>query len=270
MKILRNNFDLNEALKGVSNLGFVPTMGSFHRGHISLFQKSKRYCNKTIVSIFINPKQFNNSSDYKNYPKNIRKDIAILKKLKIHFVFIPKFKDVFKKNSLRKILLKKKDKILCAKFRKGHFEGVLEVMNSLTKLIKPKKILMGEKDFQQLFLVKRFIEKKYKTKIIPCKTIREKNKLALSSRNLLLKHKDKKIAGAVAQNLIKFKQKLNSKKNINNLLKNKKENLKKDFKLKIDYLELRNKKNLQKSKNKNGSKLFIAYYLNKIRLIDNF
>ena len=270
MKILRNNFDLNEALKGVSNLGFVPTMGSFHRGHISLFKKSKKYCNKTIVSIFINPKQFNNNSDYKNYPKNIRKDIAILKKLKIHFVFIPKFKDVFKNNSLKKILLKKKDKILCAKFRKGHFEGVLDVMNSLTKLIKPKKIFMGEKDFQQLFLIKRFIEKRYKIKIIPCKTIREKNKLALSSRNLLLKHKDKKIAGAVAQNLIKFKQKLNSKKNINNLLKNKEENLKKDFKLKIDYLELRNKKNLKKSNNKNGSKLFIAYHLNNIRLIDNF
>ena len=222
MKILRNNFDLNEALKGVSNLGFVPTMGSFHRGHISLFKKSKKYCKKTIVSIFVNPKQFNNRNDYKNYPKNIKKDIAILKKLKIHFVYVPNFDDVFKKNSFKKILLKKKDKILCAKFRKGHFEGVLDVMNILTDLIKPKKIFMGEKDFQQFFLVKRFIEKKYKSKIIPCKTIREKNKLALSSRNLLLKNKDKKLAGLVAQNLIKFKQKLDSSKDIKNLLKNKK------------------------------------------------
>ena len=90
MKILLNNIDLNEALYGISNIGFVPTMGSLHKGHISLIKKSLKECNKTIVSIFINPKQFNNKNDFKKYPRNYKKDLSILKKLKVNFVYIPK------------------------------------------------------------------------------------------------------------------------------------------------------------------------------------
>ena len=189
MKILNNNNDLNEALKNESNLGFVPTMGSLHKGHISLIKSSKMNCNKTIVSIFINPTQFNKHNDYKNYPKNLKKDLSILKKLKIDFVYLPKKKHIYNFIRKKKIKLLNKEKILCAKFRKNHFEGVLDVMDRLTNQIKPKKIFMGQKDFQQLYLVKNFIEKKYHTKIISCKTIRDKNKVALSSRNLLLKKK---------------------------------------------------------------------------------
>ena len=92
MKILLRNNDLNEALSGVSNVGFVPTMGSLHKGHISLIKRSLNYCNKTIVSIFVNPTQFNNKSDYKRYPRNLKKDLNILKKLKVNFVYIPKIK----------------------------------------------------------------------------------------------------------------------------------------------------------------------------------
>ena len=90
MKILLNNNDLNEALNNVTNLGFVPTMGSLHKGHISLIKKSSKKCNKTIVSIFVNPKQFNNKNDYKKYPRNTKKDLKILKKLKVDFVYMPK------------------------------------------------------------------------------------------------------------------------------------------------------------------------------------
>ena len=159
MKILLNNDDLNEALNNVSNLGFVPTMGSLHKGHISLIKKSKKKTNKTLVSIFINPKQFNNKKDLRSYPRNIKKDLKILKNSKkVDFVYLPKFKDIYKDKKKSKIKLKKKDKILCAKFRKGHFEGVLDVMNKLTKIINPQKIFMGEKDFQQLYLVKNYIE----------------------------------------------------------------------------------------------------------------
>ena len=95
MKILLNNNDLNEALYGVSNLGFVPTMGSLHKGHISLIKNSLKKCNKTIVSIFINPKQFNNQKDYLNYPRNNKLDLSILKKLKIDYVFMPNKKDIY-------------------------------------------------------------------------------------------------------------------------------------------------------------------------------
>ena len=211
MKILLNNNDLNEALHEVSNLGFVPTMGSLHKGHISLIKKSLRDCHKTIVSIFINPTQFNNIHDFKRYPRNNKKDLSILKKLEVDYVYLPTKKEIYSSVRKSRIKLEDKDKILCAKFRKGHFEGVIDVMDRLTNIIKPKKIFMGEKDFQQLFLVKKYIENRYKSKIISCKTIRDNNKLALSSRNFLLNPYYLKIAGKLAKNLFSFKKKLNNK-----------------------------------------------------------
>ena len=269
MKILLNNFDLNEALKNVKNLGFVPTMGSLHNGHISLIKKSKNHCSKTIVSIFVNPTQFNNKKDFIKYPRNYKKDIFILKKLKVDFVYIPQKNDVYNSTKKFKFNLNKKDSILCAKFRKGHFEGVIKVMDRLTSLIKPKEIFMGEKDFQQLHLVKRYIEKKFSSKIISCKTIRDKNGMALSSRNLLLNKKELDLAGKVIQNLIIFKKKLKDKAKIRKLITNKKKELSKLFNIYIEYLELKNKNNLKNSNNVKNSKIFLAYYLRKVRLIDN-
>jgi pantoate--beta-alanine ligase len=270
MKILYSNNDLNEALNNVPKLGFVPTMGSLHRGHFSLIKKSKKECDKTIVSIFVNPTQFNNKNDYKRYPRNSLKDLSILRKLKVNFVYIPSIKNIYKLERRSKIKINIKDKILCAKFRKGHFEGVIDVMDRLTALIKPKKIYMGEKDFQQLYLVKNYIKKKHKTTIICCKTIRDKNELALSSRNLLLNSKELIKAGKLTQSLIFFKKYLKKKKNINKLVNIQKKKLSKIFNIKIEYLELRNKINLKKTNKLKSSKLFVAYYINKIRLIDNF
>ena len=150
MKILLNNTSLLESLRPFNDIGFVPTMGGIHKGHLSLINKSNKLCKKTIVSIFVNPKQFNNKKDLKSYPRNLKKDLKILKKnKKIDFVYLPKFKDIYKNKNKPKIKIPKTDKILCAKFRKGHFEGVLDVMNKLTKIVNPKKIFMGEKDFQQ-------------------------------------------------------------------------------------------------------------------------
>ena len=269
MKTLLNNNDLNEALYGVSNLGFVPTMGSLHRGHISLIKKSLRMCDKTIVSIFVNPTQFNNKKDYKNYPKNEKKDLSILRKLKIDYVYIPNKNQVFKSVNKVKIILNKKDKILCANHRKGHFEGVIDVMDRLTSLIKPKKIFMGEKDLQQLYLVKNYIEKKYKSKIISCKTVRDKNKLALSSRNSLLTKSELIKCGKIASQIRLIKNTLTNTKNTKNYLLNKKNELAEKYGIEIEYLELRNSNNLKITNKIKNSKLFIAYYINKIRLIDN-
>jgi len=269
MKILLNNIDLNEALYGVSNLGFIPTMGSLHNGHISLIKRSLKECDTTIVSIFVNPTQFNNKNDYKKYPRNNKKDLSILKKLKVNFVFLPNKKVIYKSVNHIKTKITKSDKILCAKYRKGHFEGVIDVMDRLTNMIRPRKIFMGEKDFQQLFLVKKNLEKKYKCKIISCKTIRDKKRLALSSRNLLLTNKELSYAQKIAENLTFFKKRI-KKKNIKDLLSKKKKELKALYKIKIDYLELRNKKNLKISNSIKNSKIFMAYYINKVRLIDNF
>ena len=270
MKILLNNTSLFESLRPFNDLGFVPTMGGIHKGHLSLINKSNKLCKKTIVSIFVNPKQFNNKKDLRSYPRNIKKDLNILKKSKkVDFVYLPKFKDIYKDKKKSKITLLKKDKILCAKFRKGHFEGVLDVMNKLTKIINPQKIFMGEKDFQQLYLVKRQLEQIYKTKVIPCKTIRDSNNVALSSRNFLLKKSNLVIAAKIYEKLTSIKKNIKNKKNISSFLKLQKKKLKNNYKIKIDYLELRNLNNLNISKTKKNSRLFVAYYLKKVRLIDN-
>ena len=270
MKILLNKNDLNEALYSVSKLGFVPTMGSLHRGHISLIKKSLNDCNKTIVSIFVNPTQFNNQKDYLKYPRNYETDLSILKKLKVDYVFMPKNKDIYNFKRKTKIKLSKKDKILCAKYRKGHFEGVIDVMDRLIKLIKPKKIFMGEKDFQQIYLIKKHLERNYKSKIITCKTIRDNNKLALSSRNLLLKKDELVKAGNLAKNIFSFKKSLKKSNNMKKILYIKKKKLNKVFNISIEYFDLRNKFTLKNTNQIQNSKIFIGYYLNKIRLIDNF
>ena len=210
MKILYNKDDLNEALNNVKDLGFVPTMGSLHKGHISLIKRSKKICKKTIVSIFVNPTQFNNKSDFAKYPRNNKKDLRILKKLKVNYVFMPNKKEIYDSKKRKKMVLSKKHKILCAKYRKGHFEGVIDVMDKLTNIIKPKKIFMGKKDFQQLYLVKKhIIKRKINTKIVECETIREKNGVACSSRNYRLNLKHKKVASKIFHYLKKIKYKFN-------------------------------------------------------------
>ena len=271
MKILLNNRILHKTLRPFKDIGFVPTMGGIHKGHISLIKKSIKFSKKTIVSIFVNPKQFNNINDFKSYPSNIKKDLDILKKIKkIDFIYIPKFEDIYDNKKISSIKIENKNKILCAKFRKGHFEGVLDVMNRLTKLIKPKKIFLGKKDFQQLFLIKNFIEKKYDTKIIGCKTIRNKSKLALSSRNYLFSKKELKDVEKISKKFFNLKIKIKNTKNINKFLQKTKVELEKFFNIKIEYLENRNIKNLSISNNYIGSRIFLSYYFKGIRLIDNF
>tara|TARA_B100001063_G_scaffold96710_1_gene90329 strand:+ start:164 stop:976 length:813 start_codon:yes stop_codon:yes gene_type:complete len=269
MKILLNSTDLKKELKKQHGLGFVPTMGSIHKGHEYLISKSKEECPKTLVSIFINPKQFNNKSDLKNYPRNFKDDIRKLKRLKIDYVFLPDCKDIYRIKRKKKITLKKKNLILCAQFRKGHFEGVLDIMDRFTKLINPKNIYMGEKDFQQFYLVKEYLQKRYNTKVIKCKTIRNVNNVALSSRNLLLSANSLKKASQIINELKKIKKNLINKTNFDDILNQKIKYLKNKFNIQIEYLELRNKNDLKKSLSFKNSKLFVAYYINKIRLIDN-
>ncbi len=270
MKILLNKTSLTKSLRQFSDIGFVPTMGSIHKGHLSLVRRSNQICHKTVVSIFINPKQFNNKNDFKTYPKNIKKDLKLLTQTKkVDFVYIPKLIDIFKNNKKPKIKLIKIDKILCAKFRKGHFEGVLDVMDRLTSIVKPNKIFMGNKDFQQLYLVKKYLKKKYNTEVIGCKTIRNKYKLALSSRNYLLSKENITLASKITKKLIVLKKNIKLKKNKNKYLLAVKKDLQKQFKIKIDYLELRDIDNLKLSNVINRSRLFVSYYLNGVRLIDN-
>tara|TARA_B100001093_G_scaffold300227_1_gene286288 strand:- start:3431 stop:4246 length:816 start_codon:yes stop_codon:yes gene_type:complete len=271
MKIILNNNILFKTLRPFKDVGFVPTMGSIHQGHLSLINRSNRNCKKTIVSIFVNPKQFNSKKDFKNYPVNLRKDIEILKKTKkVDFLYIPKFKDIFDNEKKTNIKIKNKDIILCAKFRKGHFNGVLDVMEKLTNLVNPQKIFMGKKDFQQCYLVKNYLKDKCKGTVIPCATIRDKNKIALSSRNNLLNAHEINKVSILSKNLIKLKKNLMNNKKLNQSLKKQAKYYEKLLNIKIEYLEIRGTKNLQLSNTIKNSRIFIAYYINNVRLIDNF
>ncbi len=263
IKVLNKNVNFNE------KIGFVPTMGALHEGHISLIKASKAKCKKTMVSIFINKPQFNKRMDFKNYPKNRSKDYKILKSLKVDYLLVPNEKDIYSSKKQKKIKINQKDKIMCAKFRSGHFEGVLAVINQFLLKLKPSVIFLGEKDFQQVYLIKKFVKNKFKTKVVQCKTIRDINGLPYSSRNILLNKNNLKIASDVSRLTKKFyrllKLNLKNSKNIKWIKKKIK-----NKNVTIEYIEIRNKLNLSKKITKKNFKIFVAYYIDKVRLIDNF
>ncbi len=270
MKIFKDKQTLQKEILKTTGISFVPTMGGLHKGHISLIKQSKKSKLKTLVSIFVNPKQFNKKSDFRFYPRNIKKDIKQLKKLKINYLYIPTYKDIYGFRPKQKVFLDKFSKKLCGKYRKGHFEGVLNVVNRFIEIIKPKYIFLGKKDYQQLYLIKKHIEKrKIKSKIIECKTIRERNGVALSTRNLNLNDSQMKIASNIYYYLYYLKKKIKKNYNLFNINK-----IKKDLKdlgvNKIDYLKNYNIKNFKEIKKQNKKfNIFIAYYIKNIRLIDN-
>jgi pantoate--beta-alanine ligase len=265
MKIFKNKHKLQKEILSNKNISFVPTMGGLHKGHISLVKKSKILRGKTLVSIFVNPKQFNKKSDYNTYPRNLSKDLKILKKLKTDYVYLPDKNDLFNFKTKNNVHMDNFVKKLCGRFRKGHFEGVVNVVNRFVEIIQPKNIFFGLKDYQQFYLVKKhFMKNKIWTNIILCKTIRDKNGLAYSTRNNNLNPNQLAIGAKVYKYLVKAKHRAGIDLKI----------IKKDLTnlgvTKIDYVELYNLNKLIRSSKKNSSsKIFIAYYLDKVRLIDN-
>ena len=268
MKIIYNKNELVKIIQEYRNLGFVPTMGSIHLGHISLIKRSIKQCNNTIVSIYINKPQFNRKSDFKKYPRNLKKDIYKLKKLKVDLIYLPKTNQIYPEGINKNIKINQFGKKLCGKYRPGHFEAVVDVIDRFVKIINPKKIYFGEKDLQQLKIVDDFIKKNHsKTKVIPCKTIREKNGVAFSSRNYLLSTGEKIIASKIFKLLINNKQELIRNKSF---LKRVKKIIYALGVRKIDYIEVLDVNRLIiPFKKKRKYKIFIAYYLGTTRLIDN-
>ena len=270
MKIFKNKLILKKEISKDKYISFVPTMGGLHKGHLSLIKKAKKYNHNICVSIFINPNQLKKKKDFKSYPRNIKSDIRKLKKLNISYLYLPTYRDIYSFKSKNRIHLNKFSKQLCGKFRKGHFEGVLNAVNRFLEIVKPKYIFLGLKDFQQLILIDRHIKKnKIKTKVVKCKTIREKNGIPCSTRNFNLNNKQLLIASNIYKYLFDLKQKIKKKYKFFKI-----NTIKKDLialgASKIDYIEnfdLKSLKKIRKSKSK--FRLFIAYYIKNIRLIDN-
>ena len=204
MRIIKKSKEINSVFNSVKKTGFVPTMGSLHKGHEYLIKKSLKQNHVTFVSIFLNPKQFNSKRDLENYPKKLNDDIKICKKNRVDYLFIPSFKEVYSWKTKKK-RFPKINNIMENKYRRGHFDGVIKVIDKLIDIIPASRMYLGEKDFQQIKVIKDFFKiNKIKTKIIKCKTIRDKNGLALSSRNKLLNNNNlKKVA-----ELVKFIKKI--------------------------------------------------------------
>lgn len=267
MRIIKKSKEINSLFNSLKKTGYVPTMGSLHKGHEFLIKKSIKQNNVTFVSIFLNPKQFNNKNDLKKYPKKLNEDIKICKKCKVDYLFLPSFKEVFSWKVKNKRFPKIK-KIMEHKYRKGHFIGVLKVIEKLSSIIPANKMYLGEKDYQQLTIIKDYLNiNKIKTKVIKCKVIRDKNGLALSSRNKLLNKENLKKATKIITFIKKTMQKkLLPLMQVNIIKKYLKKN-----KIKYDYVCNVNVQRFIVTKKKvKNSRIFIAFYINKIRLIDNF
>ncbi|MBD23195.1 MAG: pantoate--beta-alanine ligase [Alphaproteobacteria bacterium] len=170
---------------------FIPTMGNLHDGHLSLIKYAQEKKQFLIVSIFVNPLQFDDKKDFKNYPKTIKSDLKILEKFKIDIIFLPD--DNFSKGNLSKVTIESITKKLCGTNRPGHFSGVATILLKFLNLIQPDFLVLGKKDFQQILVIKQTIKDFFfKTKIIELPIIRDNDGLALSSRNSLIPLKKKK------------------------------------------------------------------------------
>ena len=254
-------------------IGFVPTMGALHEGHIQLIRRAVSENDICVCSIFVNPIQFNNKEDLEKYPRNLEADCDKLQKAGCQMVFIPEVSEMYPEPDLTQFNFGLLDKILEGEFRPGHFNGVAIVVKKLFEIVQPNFAYFGEKDFQQLAIINRLVEmENIPVKIIPCPTIREKDGLAMSSRNMRLTEEERAIAPQIYQNLVSIKKSFNHK-NASYLIQKAIQNLNKLEGMKVEYLAIVNSKTLlpfeEQNTHKKDSVALIATFLGKVRLIDN-
>ena len=268
MKITADKHKIIKLINREKNLGFVPTMGALHKGHVSLIRKSVSQCKKTVVTIFINKPQFNKNKDFRKYPRSLRNDVSIIKKLKVDFLYLPRDKEIYPRGANKKIKIHPFEKKLCGKNRPGHFRAVVDVIERFIKILNPKNIYFGKKDMQQLKIIENYTINKYPSlKIISCNTVREKNGIACSSRNRLLSFDERVIASKIYKILNKNKSLILNKKKPLKIIK---KNILMMGVKKIDYLEVLDLNKIFKTfKKRSSKKIFISYYLRGTRLIDN-
>lgn len=255
-------------------IGFVPTMGALHKGHISLVKKALAENHVVVVSIFVNPTQFNNNADLQKYPRTPEDDISLLKNLKGELVvYLPEISDLYENSvSAKKYNFGGLQNEMEGKHRKGHFDGVGTIVSKLLKIIKPNTAYFGEKDFQQLQIVKKLVAiEKLPVKILGCPILRESNGLAMSSRNKRLSPKQFEEVTLIYRTLKEVQEKFKSTSiaDLNALVS---ERFLQSPDLKLEYFEIANEATLKTAKRKNKAskyRAFIAAFAGEVRLIDN-
>ena len=274
MKILEEISELDVFLPKIkeknSEIAIIPTMGSIHKGHLSLVKKSKKLGFYSIVTIFINPTQFNDSDDYNQYPRSRDLDIKYLKENETDLLFFPSMKDIYPKEIKSEKTILNYRNILCDTFRPGHFDGVTTVVSSLFNIIKPNHSFFGEKDYQQLKLIQKIIEKnKLPITLHPCSSIRMPNGMSFSSRYKKFTLSQELFFDQIANQILKIVEQLKKKVDIV-FIKTLESKLKKIGIIRIDYIEVRDDINLLPIKINKNARLFLSFYVDDIRIIDNF
>lgn len=277
MLIFDRQVALKEHLKSISDpkttIGFVPTMGALHQGHLSLLKESLKNNTITIISIFVNPTQFNNAEDLAKYPRTLESDVQKIKALdESILVFAPNVDDIYEGKTVSQHFdFDGLENQMEGAFRPGHFDGVGTIVKRLFEIIQPTNAYFGEKDFQQLQIVKKMVEKhKLPVNVVGCDIYREANGLAMSSRNERLSPKEKQEAAIIYRTLLDAKTKFGTKsaENIKDWVENK---FKKETDFKLEYFQIADEATLlpclRKSKNRKY-RAFIAVFVNNIRLID--
>ena len=274
MKIIRKTNELEQILvlikdKGQS-IGSVLTMGNLHDGHLSLIKEAQLNNDFVVTSIFINPTQFNNETDFSSYPKTIDNDIAELEKIGCDLLFLPDIQEIYPGDLLKQNIVNNFRGILCDKYRPGHFDGVTTVVDIFFSIIKPNASYFGEKDFQQIKIIQELVKiKNHNIKIVSCPSIRDDSGMSLSSRNSKFTNDQSKIFNQLGSKIYEFIN-LCKKKSSNINLDNFKKQILENSINKIDYIEIRNENNLEITDVSYESRLFIALYIGEIRIIDNF
>ena len=274
MKIIRKTNELEQILvlikdKGQS-IGSVLTMGNLHDGHLSLIKEAQLNNDFVVTSIFINPTQFNNETDFSSYPKTIDDDIAKLEKTSCDLLFLPEIQEIYPGDLLKQNIVNNFRGILCDKYRPGHFDGVTTVVDIFFSIIKPNASYFGEKDFQQIKIIQELVKiKNHNIKIVSCPSIRDDRGMSLSSRNSKFTNDQSKIFNQLGSKIYEFIN-LCKKKSSNINLDNFKKQILENSINKIDYIEIRNENNLEITDVSSKARLFIALYIGEIRIIDNF
>ena len=250
-------------------VSFVPTMGGLHKGHLELMKLAQQKSDVVVVSIFVNPTQFGQNEDLNKYPRTLEKDITLLETLDIDILFAPSVEEIYPSNNLESYELGFLDNILCAKTRPGHFNGVAQVVNRLFDIVHPDIAVFGEKDYQQLMVIKLINkDRRDDIKVISHEIIRERDGLAMSTRNQYLSFDARENAKKIYQNLLGIKTDFLRGMDIYSSIKKAKDSLSQFSKL--DYLEARNSKDLTDIDNKTDEIILLcATYLGETRLIDN-
>ncbi|MEB2783309.1 pantoate--beta-alanine ligase [Algoriphagus persicinus] len=261
------------SIKSDKSIGLVPTMGALHEGHLDLVRKAKSESDIVVVSIFVNPTQFNNQEDFENYPNTLEEDLDKLKNEKVDFVFIPKIESIYPEKPKLSINFGSLETDLEGAFRPGHFNGVGIVVSKLFNIIKPNSAYFGQKDLQQTGIIRRLVEDlSLGVELVVVPTRREEDGLAMSSRNLRLTPEERHQALILINSLRKAKQELLSKRSWFEV----QNQIKRDFEeiplARLEYFELIHPESFTSYTDfdpNQKSTICVAAYLGKIRLIDN-